>query len=198
MPIQFILSSRSPRRVEYLRACGYEFDCRPADIEERPQPGEPPAVYAARIALAKAHASAAAGLPALGADTDVALGGDILGKPFDREDGIAMLLRLSGRVHQVHSAVALVLGARTEIVQTMTEVLFGDITPQQAADYWASGEPADKAGAYAIQGLGARYVREIRGSYSGVVGLPLYETCELLARFGIRPDPRLPTPVPQR
>lgn len=190
MSIQFILASRSPRRVEYLRNCGYHFDCQPADLPEEPAAGESPQRYAQRIALAKARAAVAMtaqSLPVLGADTDVAIDGEILGKPRDRDEGIAMLLRLSDRAHEVHSAVALVLGERVGTVATATEVQFTRLNADDAARYWDSGEPADKAGAYAIQGLGARFVRAIRGSFSGVVGLPLAETVALLNDFGIAP-----------
>lgn len=186
----FVLASRSPRRVQLLREQGYVFDCLPVDLPEVPAPGETPLAYARRLALDKARAAhARSGRPALGADTDVSLDGRILGKPRDAEDACAMLLALSGRSHQVISAVALVDGAREEVVATRTEVEFVSLDRAQALAYWASGEPADKAGAYAIQGLGGRYVRALRGSYSGVVGLPLAETAELLAQFGIHPGP---------
>lgn len=186
----FVLASRSPRRVQLLREQGYVFDCLPVDLPEVPGPGEAPLAYARRLALDKARAAAArSGRPALGADTDVSIDGRILGKPRDAEDACAMLLALAGRSHQVISAVALVDGARQEVIATCTEVEFVPLDRAQALAYWASGEPADKAGAYAIQGLGGRYVRALRGSYSGVVGLPLAETAELLARFGIHPGP---------
>lgn len=191
-PPDFILASRSARRVELLRAQGFAFDCRPADLPEQPAPGESPPDYARRMARAKARAVLAqlptADLaPVLGSDTDVAVDGQVLGKPRDRDDALAMLMRLSDRVHQVYSAVALVTADRETLVCTCTEVHFGRITPQDALAYWDSGEPADKAGAYAIQGGAARWVREIRGSYTGVVGLPLHETVELLAGCGIHP-----------
>jgi septum formation protein len=186
----FVLASRSPRRVQLLREQGYAFDCLPVDLPEVPAPGEAPLAYARRLALDKARAAhARSGRPALGADTDVSLDGRILGKPRDAEDACAMLLSLSGRSHQVISAVALVDGAREALVATVTEVEFASLTRAQALAYWATGEPADKAGAYAIQGLGGRHVRALRGSYSGVVGLPLAETAELLAQFGIHPEP---------
>lgn len=191
MPIDFYLASRSPRRVEMLRALGYRFESLPADIDETPRPGESPAAFARRMAEGKARAAAAlAGLPqplVLGADTDVSIDGVILGKPADRAHALAMLARLSGRSHWVCSAVVLVGPARCETVETLTEVVMGPIEPQEAEAYWASGEPADKAGAYAIQGLAARWIQEIHGSYSGVVGLPLLETVALLKRFGIHP-----------
>jgi len=157
------------------------------------------AVTAAQQQLAEAHAAAEAHianaraaaalaplpLPVLGADTDVSVDGEILGKPRDRADCLAMLARLSGRSHEVCSAVALIAGPRVETALSVTRVRFGAISAEAAAAYWDSGEPADKAGAYAIQGRAARWVRSIEGSYSGVVGLPLYETCELLKSFGV-------------
>lgn len=188
MQPHLILASQSPRRRELLAQLGLRVQTRPADINEVPAAGETPAAYALRMALEKAQAAsrvADADLPVLGADTDVVIDGEILGKPGSREQGIAMLLRLAGRVHEVYSAVALGSQERWLTRLSVTEVHFGPITPAQAAAYWASGEPADKAGGYGIQGLGACFVREIRGSYSGVVGLPIYETCELLRAFGI-------------
>jgi septum formation protein len=198
MSAQFLLASRSPRRRELLRQVGFAFDVIDVDVPEVPLPGEAPRDYALRIALAKARAGAQgrADLPVLGADTDVVLDGNTLGKPRDREDALRMLALLSGRTHEVHSAVAVVAGARQESILSVTQVSFGVIAPQQASAYWDSGEPADKAGAYAIQGRGALFVRALSGSYSGVVGLPLYETAGLLARFDVHPSPgsRVPSP----
>lgn len=188
MQPHLILASQSPRRRELLAQLGLRVLSRPADISEVPHAGEAPASYAVRMALEKAQAASRVGdldLPVLGADTDVVIDGEILGKPGSREQGIAMLLRLAGRAHEVYSAVAV---GREEYWLTrlsVTEVHFGPISAAQAAAYWDTGEPADKAGGYGIQGLGANFVREIRGSYSGVVGLPIYETCELLRAFGI-------------
>lgn len=189
--VDLYLASRSPRRADLLRQLGLRFACVPADIEEVPRPGQDPADYALSVALAKAAAAAALLAPevaVLAADTDVAVDGSILGKPRDCADALAMLARLSDRSHQVVSAVALRRGGRIETALTVTEVCFGPIGRAEAAAYWASGEPADKAGAYAIQGRAARWVKSITGSYSGVVGLPLYETCALLTRFGLGPD----------
>lgn len=188
MSVLFHLASKSPRRQELLRQLHYRFDVRPADILEQPQAGETAERYARRMALEKARAAqAGATLPVLGADTDVVLDGRILGKPRDRADGLAMLAALSGREHAVYSAVALVQGAREAVALSVTQVAFGSISADAARRYWDSGEPADKAGAYGIQGLGAQFVKTIRGSYSGVVGLPLYETVQLLEQFGIAP-----------
>lgn len=190
MKPQLLLASQSPRRAELLRQLGLRFVVAPADVAEGARPGEAAAEYARRIALEKARAGWLASdrtLPALGADTDVVLDGRILGKPRDRADALAMLAALSEREHEVYSAVALVQDGREGVALSVTRVLFGPVAPARAAAYWASGEPADKAGAYGIQGLGAVFVREIRGSYSGVVGLPLYETAGLLEEFGIEP-----------
>ncbi len=186
---QFILASRSPRRAQLLRETGFMFAIAPADLPEQPAPGEAATDYALRVAIAKARAAQQAHPAAisLGADTDVVLDGRILGKPADAADAAAMLAALSGRSHQVISAVALVHGARSESVLTVTEIDFVRLVPEEIARYVASGEPMGKAGAYAIQGLAARFVRSLRGSYTGVVGLPLAETCDLLAAFGIRP-----------
>jgi len=192
MDYDFYLASRSPRRVQLLREAGYRFDCLPADVPEIVRPGESPADFARRLAGDKAGAvsrqlDGGRALPVVGADTDVSIDGQILGKPQDRTDAVDMLLRLSGRAHQVHTAVVVRRGVEQAIDCTCTEVFFGRITRAEAEAYWESGEPADKAGAYAIQGLAGRWVREIRGSYSGVVGLPVFETMELLRRFGVEP-----------
>jgi septum formation protein len=189
--LQLHLASRSPRRQELLRQVGLRFDVVAADVAERREPGQSPADYAVATALAKARAAQgpvrASTLPVLGADTDVVIDDEILGKPAGRDEALAMLERLSDRTHEVFSAVAVVQDGRAETALSITQVRFGPITPAQARAYWDSGEPADKAGAYAIQGGGARFVRGIHGSYSGVVGLPLYETLELLRRFGVEP-----------
>ncbi len=199
MKDQLVLASRSPRRQALLRQLGLRFAVCPADVPERPAPGEPAADYACRIALDKARAGmriADTALPVLGADTDVVLDGEILGKPVDRAHGLALLHRLSDRVHEVYSAVALVQQGREAVRLSVSQVRFGVVSAQEAAAYWASGEPADKAGAYAIQGLGAVFVREIHGSYSGIVGLPVFETRELLREFGIDVFTDSPIPMP--
>jgi len=185
----FILASRSPRRVAFLQEAGYAFDCIPADVPEVPQPGESATDYALRVAHAKAEAAQALrpALPALGADTDVVLDGRILGKPCDTEDAIAMLMALSGRTHQVVSAVVLLHGKRCETALTITDIDFTPFTAVEARAYAQTGEPDGKAGSYGIQGAAARFVRAVRGSYTGVVGLPMAETSDLLAGFGIYP-----------
>jgi septum formation protein len=181
------LASRSPRRRELLAQLGVEHETLPADVDEVPRPGEHPARYVERIALAKAVAGREAAerpVPVLGADTAVICDGRILGKPAGAEDAAAMLRLLSGREHQVLSAVVLI-GSRVQSALSETRVCFRRITADEAAAYWRTGEPRDKAGAYAIQGLGALFVERIDGSYSGVVGLPLFETARLLATEGI-------------
>ena len=192
MESAFYLASRSPRRRQLLEQLGARFEIVPADIEERPEPNQTAEHYARQTAVAKAQAVAACmsnDLPVLGADTDVVLDGEILGKPASEADGIAMLLRLSGRAHEVYSAVAMVSGSRVDCRLSVTEVEFGTISTAMAQAYWNTGEPDDKAGGYAIQGIGGRFIRAINGSYSGVVGLPLFETAELLSDFGIRVRP---------
>lgn len=183
---QFVLASRSPRRVQFLREAGFVFSIDPADVLEIPAAHEAPSAYTLRVAFAKAGAAQhGAARVCLGADTDVVLDGRILGKPNDAADAVQMLTALSGRTHQVISAVALMQGARSESVITCTEIDFAKLSPQDIANYVATGEPMGKAGAYGIQGAAARFVRNVRGSYTGVVGLPMAETCALLARFNI-------------
>lgn len=191
MPRPFYLASRSPRRLELLAQLGLRPAVLAADIDETPQPGQSPAAYAEAIAAAKACAVAARApqaWPVLAADTDVALDGRILGKPRDADDAQAMLAALAGRWHEVYSAVALVDAGRLSLRLSVTRVQFGAISAAAARAYWRTGEPCDKAGAYAIQGYAARWVRAIEGSYTGVVGLPLYETCELLQACGVLSD----------
>ncbi len=184
---QFILASQSPRRADLLGRYGLRFDVRPADIDESRQPGEKPDTFVLRLAREKAAAVGGAGLPVLGADTVVVLDQDVLGKPLDRADAINMLTRLSGCTHQVLTAVCVCDRQRSETVLSCTEVQFAPLTAEQIAAYWASGESAGKAGAYAIQGLAEAFVSEIRGNYSGVVGLPLQPSLGLLKLFGVEP-----------
>ncbi|MBA1243965.1 Maf family protein [Pseudomonas japonica] len=183
-----LLASGSPRRRELLQQIGVPFTQVSADIDETTLPHEAPEAYVQRLALAKAAAGlghASAGAVVLGADTAVILDGQILGKPQGEQDAARMLTALSASVHEVFTAVALHSESRREVCCVSTRVRFRHITPQEIHAYWASGEPADKAGGYAIQGLGAVFVEAIEGSYSAVVGLPLCETAALLARFGI-------------
>lgn len=186
MSSDLILASASPRRAELLRQIGVRFSVQTADVPEIYRLGERPEDYVRRLSEAKARALAAgATLPVLGADTVVVCDGQVLEKPRDAEHAQAMLLRLANRRHQVMTGVALVDRARIEQQVVVTQVAFGPITPHQAAAYWHTGEPADKAGGYAIQGLAAVFVERIEGSFSNVVGLPLYETAQLLRAFAV-------------
>lgn len=184
------LASASPRRRELLTQIGVAFVTRVQPIDETPQPAEAPAAYVERLALAKAQAVLATldgrhAAVVLGSDTAVVLDGRILGKPVDREDGLATLAALAGREHQVLTAVALVSATRAEARVVSSTVRFKPLTQAQIEAYWATGEPCDKAGSYGIQGLAAVFVSQMQGSYSAVVGLPLCETAELLAQFAI-------------
>ncbi len=183
------LASASPRRRELLTQIGAPFSLLDVSVDETPSPAESPEAYVERIARAKAQA----GLVrlggrkgcVLGADTSVVLDQRILGKPVDRADGLAMLAALSGRVHRVMTAVALASRTTCDVRVVVSEVCFRPIGEAEAEAYWASGEPHDKAGGYAIQGWGAVFVSQLRGSYSAVVGLPLCETAQLLDAFGL-------------
>ncbi len=183
-----ILASASPRRRELLGVFGIDFQVRPADVDESVIGGETPADYTLRLAVAKAR-EVAGEYPdcfVLGSDTTVALGGDCLGKPGDVGEARDMLERLSGTVHEVLSAVALVHpdGAVATRLST-THVDFAQLPAKWIGDYIDSGEPMDKAGAYGIQGAAGVWVRRLEGSYTGVVGLPLFETGELLRQAGL-------------
>ncbi|MCB1786924.1 MAG: septum formation inhibitor Maf [Gammaproteobacteria bacterium] len=182
-----VLASQSPRRAELLTQVGLAFRVQAAHVDERVMPGEPAADYVRRIAVAKARAVRRdhPEQPVIGADTAVILDDAILGKPADEADGIAMLLRLAGRTHSVLTGVALVTDRIAYRLNT-SRVRFREIDPAEAAAYWASGEPADKAGGYAVQGLGAAFIEHIEGSYSGIMGLPLFETLQLLKQIGVR------------
>ncbi|MAM69640.1 MAG: hypothetical protein CMP91_00660 [Gammaproteobacteria bacterium] len=188
--IELVLASASPRRRTLLQELGIEADCRPQAIDESPLPGESPQQLVSRLALVKAR-SALGTLsdtdhrPVLGSDTIVVCDEEILGKPLDREDGCRMLRLLSGREHQVLTAVAVVNHEQEELDVASSKVSFKTLSDSEISAYWESGEPLDKAGAYAIQGLGAMFVNNIQGSYSGVVGLPVYETVALLGKFGL-------------
>lgn len=187
---QFYLASASPRRKQLLEQLGLRFEVVVADVDESPRPGEAARDYVLRVAALKAEATVAKlgspSLPILAADTTVVLEGAILGKPAGRDDAIRMLGRLGGRQHQVLSAVALWNRGALDTVLSESRVRFRSIAPQEAAAYWDSGEPKDKAGAYGIQGLGAMFVESLEGSYSGVMGLPLFETAALLGKAGVR------------
>jgi len=182
------LASSSPRRRELLTQIGVPHTVISADIDETAFPCEQPRDYVMRIARQKALAVRGRGttaLPVLAADTTVVLDNVIHGKPRDREDGIAMLQRLSGRVHEVLTAVSLAVDNRVDLRLSISEVRFAKLTLEECTAYWETGEPHDKAGSYAIQGIGAVFVESLSGSYSGVMGLPLFETAELLRDAGV-------------
>ncbi len=181
-----ILASASPRRQAILRALGIAVELRPADIDETRQPGETPGAMVCRLAAAKAAAvGARARGPVLAADTAVAIDDEVFGKPLGEEHALEMLARLSGRTHEVYSGVALCVQGHVSSALSRTAVTFREIERCEAQSYWRTGEPAGKAGAYAIQGFGALFVASIIGSYSGVVGLPVFETAGLLRAAGI-------------
>ena len=187
------LASGSPRRRELLTQIGVPFNTVSAAIDETPLANESPAAYVERLAREKAQAGRLQLLKSipdgafcvLGADTAVVLDERILGKPVDEADALAMLMALSGRVHEVLTAIAIIDAGRCETRVVRSQVRFRNISKQEASLYWASGEPRDKAGGYAIQGLAAVFVTGLNGSYSAVIGLPVCETAELLGHFGI-------------
>lgn len=183
------LASASPRRGQLLTQIGVPFERFACDIDETPHPGEAPRDYVVRLAREKAAAAlerlAASGAEArlvLAADTTVTLDGEILGKPADAAEARAMLARLSGTVHQAMTGVAVAGGGRVETALSVSDVTFRVLDAAEIDAYVASGEPMDKAGSYGLQGLGGVLVAELRGSFSGVIGLPLVETVELLRR----------------
>ncbi|WEN43803.1 Maf-like protein YhdE [Thauera sp. GDN1] len=194
------LASKSPRRRELLRQIGVNFDVLTfragargddADVDETPLAGEAVDHYVERLALAKAEAGVRRVLwrrllarPVLAADTTLELDGEIIGKPIDSADAHAILARLSGRQHRVLTAVAISDGERTRSRLSVSEVRFRTLSEHDIRRYVATGEPMDKAGAYGIQGHAAVFIEEIRGSYSGIMGLPLFETAALLEIFG--------------
>ena len=180
--MHLVLASRSPRRLELLRLLGVEVEVQPAGSDESRLPGEPPEAYVRRVAAAKAES--VPGEVVLGADTAVVLDGHVLGKPASPEEACRMLRALSGRAHLVLTAVCLRRGARRAEALVSSEVLFADLDEAAIAWYVDGGEPLDKAGAYALQGRGGAFVREVRGSVSNVVGLPLFETAALLREVG--------------
>jgi septum formation protein len=199
---RLILASASSRRAQLLAQIGVPHEVYPAELIERRAPGESIESCVRRLAEEKArwvHARLGAVVSpgdasdcvVIGADTVVALEGQMFGKPRDERDGLEMLARLSARAHEVLSAVALADGRGVRCLVSVSQVRLRRITPEEAARYWASGEPRDKAGGYAIQGLGAIFVQALQGSYSGVMGLPLFETAALLQQAGVpvwRPD----------
>lgn len=184
---QLMLASASPRRSELLQQIGIAHLVRAVDIDETPLLNEAAIDYVRRVAAEKSAACRAqfgAQLPVLAADTSVVCDGLILGKPQNMAQGLEMLSRLSGRRHQVYSAISL-RGKQHWQAVSISEVTFRRLDPDEIVAYWHTGEPCDKAGAYAIQGLGGVFVEALNGSYSGVMGLPLFETAQLLAKQGI-------------
>lgn len=182
------LASASPRRHEILAAIGVRFTAAGVDIDESRYDGEPVADMVLRLAMAKAAAAremVGQSLPVIGADTAVALDDRVLGKPRSQDEAVEMLVTLSGRTHRVLTGVALDLGGEVRTATSVTDVQFREISPDEAQSYWQSGEPIGKAGAYAVQGLGGIFVERISGSYSGVVGLPIFETAALLVAAGL-------------
>lgn len=198
---EIYLASKSPRRLELLQQIGVackmillrEDGGRMRDIDEEPLASENPFVYVERMAKMKADIGvlrakqrALPPMPLIGADTTVVFNGQILGKPKNAEDAARMLKMLSGSTHEVLTAVAVTNGNRMLHDTSITRVRFRDLTDAEIKNYIASGEPMGKAGSYAVQGVGGVFVERIEGSYSGVMGLPLYETSILLSRFGIQ------------
>ncbi len=181
------LASASPRRRQLLELIGVPHLVTPADIDETPRAAEPADEYVVRLALEKSDAiwQRHTDLPVLAADTTVVIDGEILGKPESEVDARDMLGKLSGRAHIVHTGIALRTARGTRSDLSTTHVSFTALTPGAIRAYWASGEPQGKAGAYAIQGLGAVFVSGVDGSYTGVMGLPLFETAQLLRAAGI-------------
>jgi septum formation protein len=191
------LASASPRRRELLAQVGLIPEVLVQDIDETQLPAEAPDAYVTRLARQKAQAAlqdprCRLGLPVIAADTSVVRAGRVLGKPATLDEARDMLQLLSGHTHQVLTAVAVATEQECELVLVTTDVCFRTIATDEIERYWATGEPRDKAGAYGIQGLGAMFVSRIDGSYSGVMGLPLFETLQLLRRFGVSPFDAIP------
>ena len=199
MPV-LVLASASPRRRELLTRAGIDFEADPADVDERSLPGESAEALVDRLARLKASATAQRhpDRPVLGADTVVVVDGDVLGKPADQGDAERMLRRLSGRQHEVLTGLALAWRGEMHSHLERTDVWIRDLGEAELAWYLASGEPMDKAGAYAIQGLASRFVTRVDGSYSNVVGLPVAAVVALLRRVGLAVDSAAPRPYPER
>lgn len=185
---RLILASASPRRQALLRQLGLEADVITADIDETPLPDEAAERYVERLAQAKAETVAGRFPKAviIAADTIIALDGNLLGKPRSKEDAMRMWRQMSGREHWVLTAVAVTGPQGDAVVLNRNRVVFAELGDESMEAYWQTGEPEDKAGAYAIQGYAACWIKYIEGSYSGIMGLPLYETAELLHHQGIK------------
>ena len=185
---RILLASKSPRRAELLEQIGIHFEIISVDVPELLQAGESPAEFVQRLALEKARAGWLASeqsLPVLGADTIVVIGDKVLGKPVFEGDAEAMLAALSGRTHSVMTAVAVVMNKQESLRLSTSQVSFRETTEAERKAYVATGEPADKAGAYAIQGQASVFIDKLEGSYTGVMGLPLFETAEIFREFSI-------------
>lgn len=184
--MKIILASASPRRAELLRQIGVSFQQLPVDLDEGLKPGETPIEHVTRLAREKACAGAELAqqqnihLPVLAADTIIELDAEVMGKPANADHARVMLQALSGKTHYVHTAICLIYGEMQTSELSSSQVEFAELDPAQIERYVASGEPLGKAGAYAIQGAAAQFIKLLHGSYSGVMGLPLYETAELL------------------
>ena len=181
-----VLASASPRRSELLRAAGINFEIRVANVDETQLPDESPHAYVARLGQTKALAVAQPGELVLGADTTVVIGNETAGKPVDIEDAKRMLRLLSGNWHEVLTGVSLVRNDEIQTEVAVTRVKFSTMSEAEIDWYATSGEPDDKAGAYAIQGLASRFVERIEGSYSNVVGLPIETVYRMIADWGLR------------
>ncbi len=182
---EIILASASPRRSELLRAAGIQFKIRVANVDETQMPGEAPHLYVARLAQTKALTVAQSNELVLGADTTVVIGSETAGKPVDIEDAKRMLRLLSGNWHEVLTGVSFVRNDEIQTEVALTRVKFATLSEAEMDWYAASGEPNDKAGAYAIQGLASRFIERIEGSYSNVVGLPLEMVYRMIAECGL-------------
>jgi len=181
------LASRSPRRRELLSQIGIEYQTLLSDVFEQQRSAESSEEYVRRLAMEKAQAgwlmlAVSEQRPVLGADTVVVVDGDVLEKPQHRDEGMAMMAKLSGRTHQVMTGMALVMGTHEQSRLSISHVTFRETSEDERARYWRSGEPLDKAGGYAVQGLAAAFISRIEGSYSGIMGLSLFEVTEMLAQ----------------
>ena len=185
---QLILASSSPRRRELLDQIQVSYKALPVNIDESHIPDETAEQFVKRLAIEKAEAGYKQNphCVALGSDTIVVIGSKILGKPENKAHGIEILSLLSGSTHQVMTAVAVHSSEYRACVMSVSEVEFAELTEQQIEAYWATGEPVDKAGAYGVQGIAAQFIKKISGSYSGIMGLPLFETAQLLEKSGIK------------
>lgn len=187
--IQVYLASKSPRRRELLQQIGLKFESLEVDVDEQIITDELADQYVARLAIAKAEAGSEriknSSVPVIGSDTCIWHEGRIIGKPSSKSHALKILQELSGTNHEVYTGVAISNGESTKSIVQCSRVTLASISETEMEAYWTTGEPQDKAGAYAIQGLGAIFISQLEGSYSGIMGLPLYETAQLLKQFDI-------------